>query len=269
MNKLILNCVFTLFICLASFSANADGSFQLFMKEVRSKTSSYPRDIYVYTPADYKKSTQRYPVLYMHDGQNLFDPSRAFLGKTWNALATLNKLIKAKLISPLIVVAIDNTPDRMNEYILERKGREYLNFIQNQIKPLIDTSFRTQKDVKSTAIMGSSLGGLISLSAGLTHSNVFGMVAALSPSIWWNNRSILSTYEDSETLPFKVYLDSGTDGGEKPQDVLALVEVLENRDYTHFLVNIQVGADHQEIYWAQRFPIALKFLFPHLNKLSE
>lgn len=269
MNRIRYNSLFIIFISLLSFYANADCSFELFMKEVRYKTSSYPRDIYVYTPADYKNSTQRYPVLYMHDGQNLFDPSRAFLGKTWNALSTLNKLIKAKIISPIIVVAIDNTPDRMNEYVPERKGREYLSFIQNQIKPLIDNSFRTKKEAKYTAMMGSSLGGLISLSAGLSHSNVFGVVAALSPSIWWNNRSILEAYETSKVMPLKIYLDSGTSGGEKPQDVLDLVGVFENRAYTHFLVNIQDGADHQEFYWAQRFPIALKFLFPYLNKISE
>jgi predicted alpha/beta superfamily hydrolase len=250
------------FLCFfITFPAWANGYFQLF------KSESFPaRDIYVYLPNDYDKKNISYPVLYMQDGQNLFDPSRAFSGQTWNGLATLNRLIEAKLISPLIVVAIDNTPERMNEYIPENKGDEYLDYIVEELKPLIDDSFRTKKTAANTGIMGSSLGGLISLYAGLRHSETFSLVGALSPSIWWNKRSIIKSYQRSSQLPLKVYLDSGTDGGEEPQDVLDLCNVLFQRGYNqseNLFGFIQDGAMHEERYWAMRFPIALKFLFPY------
>lgn len=110
----------------------------------------------------------------MHDGQNLFDPSRAFLGQTWKAKETLDSLIKKKTIPPIIVVAIDNTSARMNEYVPEKDGIKYLDFISQKLKPMVDKDFQTTKDRNLTGIMGSSLGGLISLQAGMSHFHTFG-----------------------------------------------------------------------------------------------
>ena len=254
-----------LILWLFTFPAWAQGTFHLFKKGIIRPSSSHPRDVYVYLPAGYEKNNLRYPVLYMHDGQNLFDPARAFLGQTWKGLATLNYLIKNKLIAPIIVVAIDNTPERSDEYIPENKADEYLNFLVDTIKPQVDQTFRTKKSPEFTGIMGSSLGGLVSLYAGLRYTETFALIGALSPSIWWNERSILEAYEQNLHLPWKVYLDSGTIGGEKPLDVLDLGQILLNRDFRHaenLYIYIQDGADHQEKYWAMRFPVALKFLFP-------
>lgn len=253
------------FVLFLSFSALAQGEFRLFKKGMTHGSLNYSRDVYVYLPDGYHHQNQSYPVLYMQDGQNLFDPMRAYLGQTWNALATLNELIAKKLIAPVIVVAIDNTPARMDEYIPEKNGDAYLDFIMHGLRPQIDQHYRTMKGPRHTGIMGSSLGGLISLYAGIRESNVFGLVGALSPSIWWNERSILDQYQSSRDLPIKVYLDSGSIGGEKPEDVLALTHLLAARGFRHthnLLVYIQDGADHREYYWAQRFPVALKFLFP-------
>lgn len=248
-----------------SASAWSEGSFRLFKKGMTYPAFNLPRDVYVYLPEGYEKKNLSYPVLYMQDGQNLFDPNRAYLGQTWKALSTLNELIAKKLMSPIIVVAIDNTSARMEEYIPEKSGDAYLEFVINQVKPQIDKSFRTKIGPRNTGIMGSSLGGLISLYAGLRERSTFGIVGALSPSIWWNERSIIDRYHASPELPLKIYMDSGSIGGEKPEDVLALTHLLEERHFRHghnLCVYIQDNADHREYFWAQRLPVALKFLFP-------
>ena len=239
------------------------GSFKLFKKGISYAQVSQGRDVYVYLPDDYNKNQNRYPVLYMHDGQNLFDPQRGYLGQTWNAQNTLNDLIAKKRIAPLIVVAIDNTSARMEEYIPEKQADAYLDFVIN-LKSEVDRQFKTKSDRTHTAIMGSSLGGLVSLYAGIQHPEIFGRIGALSPSIWWNNRSILDAYHVAPTLPLKIYLDSGTEGGEKPQDVIDLHRELEGRGFQRAALYsfIQNGANHSEYYWAMRLPLALQFLFP-------
>jgi predicted alpha/beta superfamily hydrolase len=210
----------------------------------------------------------------MHDGQNLFDPSRAFLGQTWNAENTLNQLISQGLMASVIVVAIDNSKLRTYEYTHDQDPTEnqrgggadnYLALITNDLKLRIDASFRTKKDRSSTGIMGSSLGGLVSLYAGLNYGQTFGRIGALSPSIWWNEQSILQRLRQSKILPCKVYIDSGTAGGEKPGDVSYCSEIFQERGLIkdHNLKTvIQYGALHSEKFWAQRFPLALQFLFP-------
>ncbi len=251
---------------LLSFQAIAQGHFQLFKHSVVAPYSTEVRDLYVYLPAGYKQGHAKYPVLYVHDGQNLFDPQRAFLGQTWNALATLNYLIEKKVITPIIVVAIDNTSERMDEYIPENRGDEYLQYIVETIKPQIDLAFRTEINSKLTGIMGSSLGGLISLHAGLKRPETFGLVAALSPSIWVNDRSILSSYQYGSQLPRKIYIDSGTVGGEEPQNVVDLFHVLVKRGFRqgdNLYADIQEGAAHEEKFWAMRLPTVLEFLFPY------
>ncbi len=252
-------------VLLTAMSAWAqDGKFTLFLKNYLPSDSVYSRDIYVYLPPGYSlnKST-RYPVLYVHDGQNLFDPERAFMGQTWNAEKTLNILIQNKQIQPLIVVAIDNTPDRTAEYTPNNAADIYLKNISTDLMPKINQDFQTKTDRESTAIMGSSLGGLVSLYAGAKYSKDFGLIAALSPSIWWNNKSILSIYKNATDLPVKIYIDCGTAGGERPQDVVQLKNqlIVQYADPSKIKMIIQSGASHSEYYWAQRLPEALKFLF--------
>ena len=249
-----------------SVSAWSQGSFRLFKKAITYPAAPHARDVYVYLPEGYGKTNIRYPVLYMQDGQNLFDPHRAYLGQTWRAQSTLNELISKKLMAPIIVVAIDNTQARMDEYIPEKKGNEYLDFVINDLKPQIDQNFRTKTNPLHTGILGSSLGGLISLYAGLRNFETFGLVGALSPSIWWNERSIIDHYRVGSHLPRKIYLDSGNIDGEKPEDVLSLSRVLQEQGFQHaknLCVYIQDGAAHREYFWAQRLPVALQFLFPY------
>jgi predicted alpha/beta superfamily hydrolase len=256
--------LFYLFVLLTSLPALAAGGFKLFRKNISYSSMNLNRDIYVYLPDGYEKSATRYPVIYMHDGQNLFDPARGYLGQTWKAQSTLNELIARKLMSPVIVVAIDNISARMEEYIPEKQADAYLDFIIGTLKPLVDGQLKTKTDRTHTAIMGSSLGGLVSLYAGIKHPEIFGRVAALSPSIWWNQRSILGSYQQAAVLPLKVYLDSGTEGGEEPQDVQQLTALLQQRGFEQRSLYsfIQNGANHSEYFWAMRLPIALQFLFP-------
>lgn len=259
-----LNSLIGLLLLLTSVQSLAAGSFKLFRKNISYSSVSLNRDIYVYLPDGYEKSATRYPVIYMHDGQNLFDPARGYMGQTWKAEATLNELIARKLISPVIVVAIDNTSARMEEYIPEKQADAYLEFLVATVKPLVDQHLKTKTDRFNTAIMGSSLGGLVSLYAGLKYPETFGRVGALSPSIWWNERSILMAYQQATRLPLKVYLDSGTEGGEQPQDVRDLVGVLNHRGFHNRTLYyfIQEGAQHSEYFWSMRLPLALQFLFP-------
>lgn len=251
-------------LMLASAQVLAAGGFKIFKRNVSYPSVSLNRDIYVYLPDGYAQSNIRYPVIYMQDGQNLFDPSRGYMGQTWRAETTLNDLIARKLITPVIVVAIDNTAARMDEYIPEKQADAYLDYVTHTLKPQVDQSFKTKTDRFNTAIMGSSLGGLVSLYAGVKYPETFGRIGALSPSIWWNNRSILGVYQQAAVLPLKVYLDSGTDGGEEPQHVNDLARLLEQRGFQRATLYsfIQNGANHSEYFWAMRLPLALQFLFP-------
>lgn len=255
-------------LLILSISAFAQGTVRLFQKDMKYDSSIHSRDVYIYLPSGYEKSNKRYPVIYMQDGQNLFDPARANQGQTWKVKETLDVLIKNKNIGPVIIVAIDNTPDRLNEYTPEGSGKAYLDFLASKLKPLVDKSFRTRSERSSTAIMGSSLGGLISLQAGMSHFQTFGLIGALSPSIWYNKRSMIRAYSMTEFLPQRVYLDSGTVGGEKPQDVWDLMDTLSARNFRlgdDLFVVVQEGANHSEKYWAERFPRAITFLFETNN----
>ncbi len=245
------------------------GSFNIFIKDLRTRSSLHPRDIYVYLPPNFSFSYgTRYPVLYMHDGQNLFDPSRSTFGQTWEMEETLNDLISRKLIPPIIVVGIDNTPDRTQEYthVLEPSrsiggsANEYLDFIVYDLKPYIDKVFPTAKGRKTTGIMGSSLGGLVSLYAGAIHQDTFGLIGAMSPSVWWANKSILKLISASR-LPRRVYIDSGELNGERPEDAKEAYLVYKKKGLEDLFLFIDSEGEHNEKSWARRLPQSLVFLF--------
>lgn len=270
MSKKLLVFAGVLWISLFSWSAPA-GKFSLFIKSFKTPQSTYARDVYVYLPQEYHQNTnQRYPVIYMHDGQNLYDPARAFMGQTWDAENTLNSLIRARAIPPVIVVGLDNTPERTIEYTPDidldvgegGQADRYLKMIAVDLKSQVDQKLRTQSQRESTFMIGSSLGGLVSLYAGVKYSSVFGSVGALSPSLWWNDKSIFDFYALSFNLPSRIYLDSGTTGGEHADHVREFKTKLLPRyaDPASIKTVIQTGASHSEYYWAQRLPYALKFL---------
>ncbi len=263
----ILFLIFTLFF---NFDLFASGQFELWTKDFNPNANLEPRDIYVYLPPKYEDSNRSYPVIYMHDGQNLFDPTRAFLGQTWKAQSTLNYLIENNFIEPVIVVAIDNTKDRLWEYTPSLRDRrdgggadQYLNVITNQLVPAIDAEFRTLKDISNRAMIGSSLGGLVSIYSTIQTPKFFGKIAALSPSLWWDNEIILKLLEESLFSLDKIWLDCGSKEVEIVETVSRAEDIfLKHLNKNQLKVIIQEGAEHSEKFWAARLPYVLYFLFP-------
>jgi predicted alpha/beta superfamily hydrolase len=181
------------------------------------------RRILVYLPPGYKpRGKKRYPVLYVNDGQNVFDAETAFNGIDWGIDETLEYLIYEGEIREIIVVAVYNTPDRTEEYTYIPDDEEeeggggnadaYAAFLINELKPFIDSHYKTLSDAENTGIMGSSYGGLCALYLGWTYPEVFSIVAAISPSLWWANRDLISRIanDDKPFGPSKIWLDMGT-----------------------------------------------------------
>jgi predicted alpha/beta superfamily hydrolase len=226
-------------------------------------------DVVVYLPASYdENAAERYPVVYMHDGQNLFDDAKAFGGVSWDVAGALDRGTADATIHDAIVVAIANTAARISEYtpVVDPSyggggADAYLALIADQLKPRIDRDYRTLADRGHTAIVGSSLGGLVSVHAGVTRPEVFGLVGALSPSTWWDGTWILPRVAAERTDPARVYVDSG-DAGDSQDDqanTANLAQIYRTRGATlDYLV--QHGALHNEFYWRQRVPGALAFL---------
>ncbi len=205
------------------------------------------RDIIVYLPPDYETAPQRrYPVFYLHDGQNLFDEETAFAGHEWHADEIAETLILGGAIQPVILVGIYNTPHRIDEYTPTTdahghtggKARLYAAMIIDELMPFIDALYRTLATRENTALGGSSLGGLVTLSIGLRHPEIFGKLAALSPSVWWNRGVILRMIRDLPApRPRPANLaDIGTAEGAHPQRILRdaryLREVLCRKGWT-------------------------------------
>lgn len=237
------------------------------------------RDIAVYVPPDYDEGRDRYPVLYMQDGQNLFNPETAFGGRDWQADLTADELTRAGQIEPLIIVGVYNTgPRRINEYTPTRDrrrraggaGERYAGLLARDLKPFIDRHYRTRRSAANSGAGGSSLGGLVSLQAGLLFPRVFGKLAILSPSIWWDNRAILETVRSYRSNAHaRIWLDCGTAESERPEEILEDVRTLrsalaskgwrEGTDLRYFEVP---EAGHNEAAWGARFGCVLRFLFP-------
>jgi predicted alpha/beta superfamily hydrolase len=247
-----------------------------------SKILGNRRDILVYLPRGYRfLSRRRYPVLYLNDGQNLFDSATSFSGVEWGIDETAERLIKENLIEPLIVVAVANTGEqRIHEYAPTRgvidakakrkkrsKGlaRKYACFLIDELKPYIDRKYRTNPDAEFTGLGGSSLGGLATLAIGISYPQVFRRLMVMSPSIWWDDFAIYRLIDSIEQKPpLKIWLDTGTaePGWEQARELLKrLVEKgwKPQRDVQYMEAQ---GGEHSEAAWAARVEPALRFLFP-------
>jgi predicted alpha/beta superfamily hydrolase len=234
------------------------------------------RGIWIYLPPTYIENTlASMPVVYMHDGQNLFDPAAAFGGNTWKVPQTMDAAAEDGSIAEAIIVGPENTADRINEYTPVPdpmngggKGDLYLKMMETELKPKIDGSMRTLPDRANTIMIGSSLGGLITAYAGVVKSDVWGKVGVMSPSTWWDNNWLIGEVamtKPAPARPLSVYLDSG-DSGTSNDDVTQTAQ-LHGQYVTDGYVDgatvkyvVQAGGQHSEIYWAQRLPGALAFL---------
>jgi predicted alpha/beta superfamily hydrolase len=244
--------------------------------EFRSKFLPTARDVLVYLPPGYEpEAPRRYPVLYLHDGQNLFDGATAYIrGQDWRVGQTAGALIRRQAIEPVIVVGIYNTGrERVEEYTpsacprLKAGGKAdlYGRLIVEELKPFIDSHYRTRTG--DTGLGGSSLGGLVTAYLGLRHADVFGKLAVVSPSVWWDGRRILGDVAALEAKTgARIWLDMGT--GEGPRavnDARLLRDALLakgwnlDRDLHYFEAR---GARHTETAWAQRVAPILRYLYP-------
>ncbi|MBC8170305.1 MAG: alpha/beta hydrolase [Anaerolineae bacterium] len=238
------------------------------------------RSILVHLPPSYHTDADRhYPVIYMHDGQNLFDQHLAFSDE-WQVDETLLQLAEEGLEA--IVVGIPTNDERLHEYspfVDENygggKGLAYLEFISHTIKPIIDEDFRTQPQRSTTGILGSSMGGLISLYGFLHSAQVFGFVGAFSPAIWFADKALFAEFESLAQLPEgKIYLDMGhqevsehPEARQKSEQYTQLVrqfrDSLVAKGYSegdNLMYREDEAGTHKEQAWARRLPDALRFL---------
>ena len=226
------------------------------------------RDVDVYLPASYG-GARRYPVVYMHDGQNLSDPNAAFAG-TWHLEDALDELVEEHGIEP-IVVGVHNTARRLAEYspFPDRRhrggdGDAYLQFLRRTLKPRIDRMFRTRRGAGQTAIVGSSMGGLISLYGSLRYPETFGLAAAMSPSLWYGRDRLFEFVESARTPRGRVYLDIGMgEGAGALRDARAMSTLLRTRglEYGRTLMYLEDRRGrHDETSWGRRVAGALQFL---------
>jgi enterochelin esterase-like enzyme len=243
------------------------------------------RDLIVYVPPGYDKHSERtYPVLYLQDGQNLFDPRTSFIpGRTWEVREHADEAIRAGEVEPLIVVGIYNTERRLAEYTHERnwqmgggEAAQYGLTLTREILPFIASQYRVKKDRENTGLGGSSLGGLVSLYLGLRYATWFGKLALLSPSVWWNHKSILGYLNERAPEIWdrpKLWLDVGDKEGRRTvHDVETLNRRLKANhwrpgDTLHF--EKAHGGTHDEPSWSSRVRPMLKFLFPERKGQSS
>ncbi|MEM6395227.1 MAG: alpha/beta hydrolase-fold protein [Bacteroidota bacterium] len=235
-------------------------------------TLNRSRRVWLYLPPDYSTSGRSYPVLYMHDGQNVFDATTSFSGE-WQVDETLNQLFAAG-DHGIIVIAVDNGgSERINEYTPwphptygGGDGTDYVDFLVNDLKPYIDNNYRTKPDRDNTAIMGSSLGGLISAYAALSHPDVFGKVGALSPAYWINRQELTDFVSNtSNPLPLRLHQIIGTpEGDDFVQDMYDFQNNLVAIGFEGESIRSLQHADgaHSEWYWAREFGEVYQWLFP-------
>jgi predicted alpha/beta superfamily hydrolase len=243
----------------------------------RSRFLRNQRDLVVYLPPGYdNQHFTKFPVLYLHDGQNLFDRSTSFGGQDWNVHGAADHMIGIGAVAPLIIVGIYNTgKSRIHEYTPTKapklgggRADRYGKFLIEEVMPFIQREYRAAPDPRVTGIGGSSLGGLVSLYFGLKLPHTFGKIAALSPSVWWHQRMIArfaATAAPVDSRP-QIWLDIGTKEGprivpdvEQFRDILLRKGWREGADLHYERIE---GGEHNEAAWSQRINRVLQFLYP-------
>jgi predicted alpha/beta superfamily hydrolase len=231
------------------------------------------RTLVIYLPPSYNENPlKRYPVLYMHDGQNLFEAQTSAFGTEWQVDENINASVAAGRMDEVIVVGVSNTANRIWEYTpccdadYGGGGADtYERFLIDTVKPTIDQTLRTLPGKDTTAVMGSSLGGLLSFYLSRRNPTVFSKAGCLSSSFWWNDEALTAEVEQSAAhVPVKLYLDAGTSNDGLPQttrmDSALLADgYVQGKDVDFYTAQ---GGSHNEASWAARVRIPLEWLFP-------
>ena len=259
----------SLLLALFLFSINqteAQNRYSTF--EIEAPQLQTKKKIWVYLPLNYEKSNKKYPVIYMHDAQNLFDKEASFAGE-WNIDETLDSL-KAKVI----VIGIEHGNEKRFEELTPFKNEKrgggnadaYLEFIVKTLKPHVDTTYKTKTNAKNTCIWGSSLGGLVSFYANLNYPEVFGKVGCFSPAFWINKKDIFQKMEQTPKYHTKVYLLCGDkeDDGTMVADMTEMETLINSKRCECKKLNKSViikGGEHNEKLWRNAFAKAYLWLF--------
>ncbi|WP_284619194.1 alpha/beta hydrolase [Aquabacterium humicola] len=225
------------------------------------------RTLRIYLPSSYAQSTRRYPVIYMHDGQNLFDDATSYVGE-WGVDEAMNELARTTAFEA-IVVGIDHGGEkRFNELnpwphprLGPGEGEQYLRFVVEVVKPFIDAQYRTQPEAKATAVIGSSMGGLISHAAMQRYPQVFGKAGIFSPAYW----TAPAIFEEAAQKPLpaeaRVYLYmGGREGGDMVPDVQRMHALLRQQPVA-LEYRLVPEADHNEAAWRAEFARAVRWLY--------
>ena len=253
------------------------------LHEFQSRIFKNKRFLRVWLPPGYddrENAEKRYAVLYLNDGQNLFEPSTSFTGVEWQVDETADRLIREGVIPPMIIVGIDNAgKERFREYMPHRslqpmmlrvQGQKYPNFLTKDVMPFVARNYRVAAGPENTGLGGSSLGALISLYTAAVRPGLIGHLLLESPSLWASNRQMIRESRGIKRWPERVFLATGTaEAGREDKDrsmvddVRELASIFERSglDEGRLRLRIDDGATHHESAWARRFPEALSFLF--------
>lgn len=262
---------------------SATGDLRL--HEFRSRIFRNTRLLRVWLPPgydDHENRDRRYPVLYLNDGQNLFEPATSFTGVEWQVDETADRLIREGTVAPMIIVGIDNAGKaRLREYMPYRslqpmmmrvQGNRYPDFLLKEVTPFIARNYRAASGPENTGLGGSSLGALIAIYTAMTRPNVVGRLLIESPSLWVSNRQMIRESRPVKQWPERIYLGTGTaETGNTDKDRSMVDDVREFDailrrkvlDDRRLRLVIEDGAIHHESAWSRRFPEALSFLFGH------
>src|SRR5579862_751048 len=256
---------------------------ELRLHELQSQIFRNTRMLRVWLPPGYSATENQgrhYPVFYLNDGQNLFDPATAYIGVDWQADEAADRLIREGKIPPLIIVGIDNAQkDRAREYlpyralnppVMRPQGKRYPDFLMNEVMPFLYQRYRIARGPENTGLGGSSLGAIIALYTVMDRPGIFGRLLLESPSLFVSNRRILKSSRAFRQWPARIFMAMGTkEAGSEDRDRQVVNDVRElgrtlrraGLDEGRLRVKIDEGATHSETEWAKRFPEALTFLF--------
>jgi predicted alpha/beta superfamily hydrolase len=245
----------------------------------------------VFLPGNYfspHNRTRRYPVLYLQDGQNVFDKATSSTGKEWEADESVDQLVSEFKIRPMFIVGIDNAGEqRSSEYLTypdphnpqfqsstppELQGAKYAEFLTKEVMPFLEKRYRIATGPANTGIGGSDYGAVVALTTALHHPTIFGKLLLESPSLWVGDGKLLPEVENAKLLPQKIYLGIGTNEAGNPESDGLILKYFRDMDAilkskglgpSRLKIVVDAGGQHNEDAWARRLPDALLFLYGH------